>query len=150
MCIQPTLVDGQEILHDCDTKSTIKSALLTSNALKYQQCHDSPFLQSPLLNLFGYLSSPASEDVLDGTFNPPVGTPHFAPLLLQHMQHPVTLPATSSSTPGVSNADHINSWKKAREYTTAGISGIHFGMYKAQARDQDLAQDDAAHCSIPF
>ena len=43
-----------------------------------------------------------------------------------------------------------NSWKKAKEYTTAGISGLHFGMYKAQAHDPDLTQYNATHRLITF
>lgn len=39
--------------------------------------------------------------------------------------------------------DHINAWKKACEKTTVGPSGLHFGMFKAQADDPELAEIDA-------
>ena len=52
--------------------------------------------------------------------------------------------------PFVDATNHIQSWTHAKEYTTAGLSGVHFGMYKAQVQDPDLALCDAALRSIPY
>ena len=123
-----------------------------ANAEKYMQCGSSPFLCPPLLNLLGYLPSTHSESILDGTFHPPADTPYFAWLLLQHMTRPASaaLQPEPPPKPFVDTTDHIQSWTHAKEYTTAGLSGIHFGMYKAQVRDPDLTLYDAALRSIPY
>ena len=114
--------------YDCDTKDSIEDALLSANVAKYQQCNGSLFLQSPLLNAFGYIGSPASKEVLNGTFTCPPHTPYYAELLLHHMQRPTTPPSNPTPTTFVSTDDYVSSWTKAKEYTTSGISGIHFGM----------------------
>ena len=37
-----------------------------------------------------------------------------------------------------------------KEFTTSGLSGIHFGHHKACATDQFLATFEASMCSIPY
>jgi hypothetical protein len=75
--------------------------------------------------------------------------PH-ASLLLQHMRHPDSLLADASPPAFITTEGHISGWKRANENASAGYSGIHFGMYKAQARDPDLAEYDAALRNIPY
>ena len=123
---------------------------LSTNVAKYQQCNGSPFLQPPLLELFGYINSPCSEEVLNGTFTCPPNTPLYAELLLHLMRHPARHPSNPTPTTFVSTDDYTSSWAKAKEYTTSGISGIHFGMHKAQALDRDLTTFFASHWSIPY
>jgi hypothetical protein len=43
----------------------------------------------------------------------------------------------------ISTHEHVSNWKRAKEYTSSGISGVHFGMFKSQATDPDLASFDA-------
>ena len=66
------------------------------------------------------------------------------------MNCPASLQLTPPSIPFIDITDHCKSWKHAKEYTTAGLSGIHFGMYKAQIRDPNLALYDAAHRLTPY
>ena len=110
------------------------------------QCDDSPFLQLPLLPTLGYLLTAHAKSIL--TFQLPAETPYFAQLLLDHMQYPPDQTNHTQPATHIDLLDHCASWKHAKEYTTAGISGVHFGMYKAQIRDPDLALCDAAHRSI--
>ena len=66
------------------------------------------------------------------------------------MTCPDSLQLVPTPTPFVDITDHINSWNHAKEYTMAGMSGIHVGMYKAQIRHPDLALYDAALWLIPY
>ena len=50
----------------------------------------------------------------------------------------------------VSTEDHVASWKRTKEYTSSGISGLHFGMFKAQCKDVDLAAFDVSRRSIMY
>ena len=121
------------------------------NESKYQQCNHSPFLQEPLLSDFGYTgATPSADAVLDGTYQPPPGTDDLTRLLLQHMARPPSISAHTTSPDWVSTEDHQRSWSRAKEYTSAGISGIHFGMYKAQAKDPEMAAYDASRRSIAY
>jgi hypothetical protein len=145
------MVNGTEVLTECITPDEMNTTLLEVNSSKYQQCNHSPFLQEPLLSEFGYLGdSPNTDAVLDGTYVPPPGTDYYASLLLQHMQRPPGMPSTPQCDQFVSTQDHVASWKRAKEYTSSGISGLHFGMFKAQSKDPDLAAFDASRRSVIY
>jgi hypothetical protein len=66
------------------------------------------------------------------------------------MKRPPSLSPNTSIPDTVSTEEHAGNLKRAKEYTSSGISGIHFGMYKAQAAYQDLAQYDATSRSIMY
>jgi hypothetical protein len=57
------------------------------------------------------------------------------------MDHSNCLPAMVTTT------DHAGNWKKAKEYTSAGLSGLHFGTFKSAAKNPDLVQFNAARRS---
>jgi hypothetical protein len=145
------IVDGVETLHECITEQEVNDTLMVVNASKYQQCDNSSFLKEPLLSDFGYLGdTPNSEAVLEGTYIPPPGTDYFATLLIGHMGYPVGMDSTTCISDSITTEDHVLSWKRAKEYTSAGISGLHFGMFKAQATDPDLAEFDASRRSLMY
>ena len=110
----------------CDSKASVETALLQVNQSKYQQCNASPFLQTPLLEDFGYLHSPAVHDVLKGTYIPPPTTNPYATLLISQMATPPSVLAHPAPNPFITTNDIRASWSSAKEYTTAGKSGLHF------------------------
>jgi hypothetical protein len=121
------------------------------NSKKYQQCDASRFLQEPLLSLLGYTGqSEHTESVLDGSFVSPPNTNQYSALLLQHMQRPPSMSLVTDLPDRISTPEHMSNWKRAKEYTSSGISGVHFGMFKSQATDPDLASFDAARRSIMY
>ena len=50
----------------------------------------------------------------------------------------------------ITTEDYQQVWKNAKERTSAGISGIHFGHMKACAEDTTLAAFEATMCHIPY
>ena len=145
------IVNGNKTDEECHSPEAITSALLEANASKYKQSINSPFLHQPLLSDFGLLGdTPATEQVLNGTYIAPLGTPPLVITLLQHMKRPEALPEDVAGTSHISTLDHQQSWKRAKEFTTAGKSGLHFGMFKAQAMDDDLASFDASRRNVPY
>jgi exonuclease III len=145
-CLKTIIVDGETITVECNTKTTMEEVLLYVNNNKYQQCDHSPFLQPPLLDLFGFIgNSDAADQVLQGTFVPPPGTDRCTVLLLNHMVRPPNMP---SSPTLISTSSNSSAWKKAKEYTTGGKSMIHFGMFKAQASHPVLCAFDASKRSV--
>ena len=115
-------------------------------------CNAKPplFSNPPLLDLLGYIPFSLSEAILNGTYLPPPDTPYFASILLCHMHHPDTLSPDTTTDSFIETTDHWDSWKWAKEYTTAGLSGLRFGMFKAQIKDPDLAMYNAVRQSIPY
>ena len=145
------LHNGNEVLHECITPQQVYDTLLQVNSSKYQQCDNSCFLQEPLLSEFGYLGDSAnSESVLAGTYVPPPGTNYYGSLLLNHMKYPPGMDASTCIPDKITTEEHALSWKRAKEYTSSGISGLHFGMFKSAASDPDLVQFDAARRSIAY
>jgi hypothetical protein len=49
-----------------------------------------------------------------------------------------------------SSAHDIYSWKKTREYTTSGKSGIQFGYFTASCQNSVLVEIDQIMLDIPF
>ena len=105
------IIDGSEVEEECITPDAITDALLEANESKYHQCDASPFLQQPLLDDFGFLGdTPAAEAVLNGTYQPPDGTPPLVALLLRHVASPSTFPPGLECPDFVSTQDHQRSW----------------------------------------
>ena len=70
----------------------------------------------------------------------------------QHLSRPPLNPNATPFTPrtSITVADHVNGWKKAKERTSPGKSGLHFGMYKAHLKRPVLAALDASMGSIAY
>ena len=57
---------------------------------------------------------------------------------------------TSPCPDFVSNQSHTSAWSKAKERTSAGKSGLHFGMFKAQAKDPETSAFNASMRSVAY
>jgi hypothetical protein len=56
-------------------KEDIERAMCAENARRFDQAKDTPLLQEPLFSEVGPLGfGPASQAILDGTYDPPPGT----------------------------------------------------------------------------
>jgi hypothetical protein len=155
-CIQrvETIDDGNETIHACDTETEVNDTLMVVNSSKYQQCDNSSFLKEPLLTQFGYLGdTPQTEAVLEGTYEPPPETDYFAKLLLGHMGYPVGMNSTNCIPTRITNEEHALSWKRAKEYTSAGISGLHSlecSKLRLKTRHwSNLMHPDEVSCTTP-
>ncbi len=133
-------------------KTGIENAVMPINEAKYRACEQTPFLQEPLLSDFGYTGHSENIDaVVNGTYTPPEGTDEYAKTLLSVMQRPDHV-ATSEFkiSTYVSTEEHQRAWKRAKENTSSGKSGLHFGMFKANATVPRLAELDASLRSIAY
>ena len=145
---------------ECTDKKEIESVLLNVNEEKIQASATTPFLQQPLVDCFGFRSSePANSEVLNGTFIAPPNTDPYAKLLLQHLSRPDDATVTTAASTRVTDynpvdeisvTDHIKGWKKAKERTSAGASGLTFAMYKAHTKRDRLARFDAHQRSFAY
>ena len=93
------------------------------------------------------------QQVLDGVYNPTQDTTvparkflHNAAIEARYRRiKPKFRPRTRIST-----RDHIKGFKKAKERTSAGMSGLHFGMFKAHTKRWHLAELDASMRSVAY
>jgi hypothetical protein len=100
--------DSQGNWVELTKKEDIERALCAENALRFNQAKDTPLLQEPLFSEVGPLGiGPASQAILDGTYDPPPGTDPWAVKLLPHLAMPQVVKDSNDSIPaGISLASH--------------------------------------------
>ena len=91
-----------------------------------------------------------AEEVLLGTYAIPDGVSDYVKMMIEEMKMPPDVLDQDMCHDFVSTESHISAWRKAKEKTSAGISGLHFGMYKAQAKDPDIAAYNASMRSLAY
>ena len=146
--VMKVIINGQE----CTKRSEIEPALCNINYSKIRASDDTTFLQPDQLQEFGAQGeTEASDEVLEGTYTPLTTTDPYAQTLLQGLQIPDAF-QTSPFQPRryISTECHQRGWKRAKERTSAGMSGLHFGMFKAQATIPELAELDASMRSLAY
>ena len=64
-------------------------AIAESNRLRQKQCENTPFLTKPPVVIFGYLANPMiAQQVINGTYVPPPGTPLIVVDFLAALKRP--------------------------------------------------------------
>jgi len=110
----------------CETQAAIEAALFPINEAKVHSFEDTDILQPPLVDVFGYRGNEAIENqVLQGTYIPPVSASCHAKLFLSQCTLPNDLPLPDTA---ISTADHSSTWRKAKEATTGGKYNLTFCM----------------------
>ena len=108
----------------------VEQAIIWANDKKYRQTNDTP-LMSEFLPDVGFLgTAPAC-----GEYVPCQPTDKYTRAFLKELRQDPNLPPISIR---YNAQDYVNGWKKTSEYTTSGLSGIHFGHHKASATNSFL------------
>ena len=138
--------------HEYTTKQGVESVLLEVNRAKTRASDDTMFMMEPMRSLFGYRNeTTAADEVLNGTFVPPEGTPEAGRLLLEALKRPTEAPAPDTQPrTHITTDDHIRAFRRAKERTSAGMSKLHFGMFKAHIKRRKLAEMDASMRSVAY
>ena len=145
-----------KVLHngvECTDQSSIERALLQVNKNKIRASKDNPFLQEPLLSEFGTRNiTPATQAIMEGTFQCPPGISQCTQALLASLHCP-TVPnkvVPFSPQQSITWMDNTRAWKCAKEKTLVGASGLHFGMFKAHASRPSISALDASVQSFAY
>ena len=134
-----------------NTKNGLEDAIIPASKAKHRQCVKTDFMVHPLQPQFGYSGNDwAIDQVLNGTFGIPVGTSPAAAGLIKVMQRPATFRPNSPTCHYITTSDHILSWARAKERTSGGLSGLHFGLFKANAKVLRIAAVQASQRNICF
>jgi exonuclease III len=135
------------------TKEEIEEVLLQVNENKVRASEETPFMQDPLTRDFGYgIESQEHDRVLEGTYIAPPECDQATALLIQGLKKPESFYTMQEALPRtrITTADHVKGWKKQKERTAGGLSGLHFGHYKAHIRVPLLADFDASMRSVAY
>jgi hypothetical protein len=86
---------------------------------------------------------------LNGTYIPPAASPEFVKMLLPQLQRAPGV-ENQAQRPFYTQEQYCEGWKKQKERTSAGPSGLHFGHFKAAALHEVLADFDYKMMSLPY
>lgn len=130
------------------SKPAIEEACMQENESKYRQTENTPCMREPLRTALGIGTSQVSDLILAGTYTPPANTDTYTKELLRELQRDNR--AVTSYSPDISTGSFRNGWRKMKEPTSAGISGLHFGHMKACTYSNLLSNFEASISNIPF
>lgn len=141
------LEDGQT--KELTDRLEIENAIHEENRAKFSQTHLTPPMTAPLLYDLGITGeSIACAEILAGTYIPHPDTDPYAQEYLKELAMPKHI--RNKPLPILETENYVSGWKKMKEKTSAGISGIHFGHMKACALDPDLAAFEASLSHLPY
>ena len=138
-------VNGEEVT--LTSKDEVEQAIITANDKKYRQTNDTPLLNE-LLPDFGFLgNTPVCTNILNGEYVPCQPTDEYTLAFIKELQRPPNVPNISTK---YNRDDYITGWKKMKERTTSGLSGIHFGHHKACTTNHFLSTFESILSAIPY
>ena len=139
------MIEGREHIHS--SKEDVETAIIKANDKKYRQTVDTPPM-STLLPDLGFLGNTAAcSDILKGKYVPCTPIDQYTRALLNEFQRPPNIPQIPLTyTP----TEYSTGWKKMREQTSSGLSGMHFGHHKACSQDVTLSRFEATMSAIPY
>jgi hypothetical protein len=133
------------------SKEDIEAGCQWENSRRFLQTSETPFMTFPLLDEFRYLAQGhATSAVLDGTYIPPPGTDVHAQILLLQLKMDPVVAAAPPMNVVFSIEQHMKGWRKAREFTATGLSGLTFSHFIGATYDPMLASFDATMANIPY
>jgi hypothetical protein len=145
-----SLLNSRGEWEETTSKTEIEQGCAQENSRKYRQTENTPCMQGRLAQDLGFLgNSPASQEILDGTYNPPVGTNEYVREFLQQLKYD---PNAKDDSPMeiLTTEDYIDGWKKKKEQTSAGKSGWTFSHSKTCALNTETANFEATMAHIPY
>jgi hypothetical protein len=140
----------QGTIREVTTKIGIERECMEENKRKFRQTQQTPCMREPLRGLLGNLGNTIHGiEILEGRFQPPDSTPQYTREFIAQLQKPPQLfppPLIASMT----TKEFQSGWRKMKETTSAGISGLHFGHLKSCSHDKFLSNFEASLASIPL
>jgi hypothetical protein len=132
-------------------KEDIENACLQENNRRFRQAGNTPFLTSPLFEEVGPLGTgPGGESILQGKFEIPEGTDEYAAQLIKHLAMTEGIKNAPPMDIGLDVQQFIRGWAKAKERTSSGRSGLHFGHCKAGIQHAGICRFEAIMANIPY
>ena len=130
-------------------KQDIELECLKVNEDKFRQTEHTPLMRQPLCDHFGFDGKgEAITQVLLGNYVAPPNTNRYVIELLNQMKHTGYL--MSQEAQEITTTQFKEGWKKAKEDTGFGMSGVHFGHMKSCTKDPFLAEFESSLAHLPY
>jgi hypothetical protein len=125
----------------------IEEALLKELQARFNQAKETPFAMEPLLSAVGALGfGPASGQILRGNFTPTQEIDPWAVKLIPFLQQEIQ----QAPIEKLSKEEYAEGWRKVKERTSSGPSGVTIPHMKAHGQVPYLAEADALMAHLPY
>jgi hypothetical protein len=122
-------------------KEEIEIALLTEYHRKMHLADDTPPNQEPLKTGLGKMGfGPLVNSILDGTVQEIEGVDEITMKFIKQLKMPDEIRESGEIEIGFEADEYIKHWRRARESTSSGPSGLHFGHEIAHTDIPELAE----------
>jgi hypothetical protein len=129
-------------------QTNIERGCMESNFEKYTQTNTTPIMQSGLIASIGFLGeNETAKEILEGRYTPPMEQDQYTTELLQQLRQ---VPQLTQMEPIITTEAFKEGWRKMKETTSAGKSGMHFGHMKACTQSDQVADFEATMTHIPY
>jgi hypothetical protein len=125
----------------------MEDALLQELSTRFNQAAGTPFSTEPLLSAVGpFATFDSASAILNGKFSSPESTDEWASRLLPFFKQVIpTVEATD-----LSPEQYAAGWKRVKEKTSAGPSGITIPHMKAHGMSQYMSEVDSILANLPY
>jgi hypothetical protein len=131
-------------------RKKMERGCIDENVRLFTQANQTPSLQNDVIEMFGWTgNSNIADDILNGTAILPQ-LDQCIRELLPFLKTPEAIQQKGNISTIITTEDYVYHWKKTREYTSSGKSGLHFGHFKASCRSRTLVEVDRLMLEIPF
>jgi Reverse transcriptase (RNA-dependent DNA polymerase) len=124
-------------------KQEIENQCIQENIRRLTQASTTPTMLQSQIDIFGSKAdTQRAEEILKGEL---VNTEGVHPSI-QKMAPYLTTPTAITQLPpirhDITTTEYVRMWKRNREYTSTGTSGLHFGHFQASCEDTQLCSFD--------
>ena len=135
--------------HVYETRAEVEEHAARKLTSRFKLARHTSIEEGQLFDDFGYLGDTTStRAILEGTYEfPPDMDPHLR-MLLEEAHKVFSNKSTEEISNFISTQDYQHYWSRADEFIQSSYSNIHFGHYKAVARDHYLSALEAAKLSL--
>jgi hypothetical protein len=136
---------------DVTAKEEMEAVIIQENQRKYLLMAGTPLVSPPLVDDFGYMGvTEAARAILEGTYQIPPGVNEYTTDLLHQLCRDPRVLQRPPILTSITNDQYVEAWRRQKEDTSSGPSGMHFGIFKAGTYRPYMAEFDASMLSFPL
>lgn len=123
-------------------KLLIEQGCMAENIRRFTKANHTPALTEDQVQLLGWTAdSEYSRNILQTGISPPQLHEEIK-IMVPFLQTPDTIAMQGLVDATINEEDFISGWKKTKEFTATGKSGVHFGHFKASIQNQTIMDID--------
>jgi hypothetical protein len=116
---------------------------MNENIRRFTQANVTPPLLPETIAALGWTAdTQLSQDILSGNDTTTIDVHPGIHRLIPYLSTPQEIISKGPISLHITREEYKHSWKRTREFTTTGRSGLHFGHMKASCQDEQTSDTD--------